>query len=355
MVDLPCIIDKIYATASFLCNLKIVGRLSIMRLSFLRLPFLEDSTPPPFYQTELSDKQRVQLDKWFIGHRSQAYYLKRFAEFDSHGKLYPRWHWAGAFMTFGWLLYRKRYLDCFVYCVAGLSFVKVNIALVLAACEFIFISGLPADYRAWVRVAIGGAVWLFWAVQVGRWSDAYYYRMARREIADVLELYPRQPAEQKAHLAKHGGVSWFGLSIAYGLFGVLVLMLGLQFVPIIAMQKEQDIIKNSYIALLQAKKQVAQDHAKNGCPTGKTLDKTSDTTLNKTPNTALPAADGAITVVNAVMGIQTDCAIDLQITDAQYPTRYLNGKHMYLYYDRTANAWRCQSNLNKAGVLGRCL
>lgn len=40
-----------------------------------RLPFLEDTTPPPFYLPHLSDKERIQLDKWFIGTRSQSYYL----------------------------------------------------------------------------------------------------------------------------------------------------------------------------------------------------------------------------------------------------------------------------------------
>ena len=97
-----------------------------------RLPFLEDTTPPPFYQATISAAKRRKLDQWFIGHRSQAYYLKRFDEFDRAGKLHARWHWAAFFMTFGWLLYRKRYLDCVVYCVAGWSFIKVNIAIILA-------------------------------------------------------------------------------------------------------------------------------------------------------------------------------------------------------------------------------
>lgn len=65
-----------------------------------RLPFLEDTTPPPFYQATISAAKRRKLDRWFIGHRSQAYYLKRFDEFDRAGKLHARWHWAAFFMTF---------------------------------------------------------------------------------------------------------------------------------------------------------------------------------------------------------------------------------------------------------------
>lgn len=85
--------------------------------------FIETDSPPPFYQAQLSDKQRRQLDQWYIGHRSQAYYLKRFEQFDKQNHLSAKWHWAAFFVTFGWLLYRKRYLDAIVYSVAGWSFI----------------------------------------------------------------------------------------------------------------------------------------------------------------------------------------------------------------------------------------
>ena len=111
-----------------------------------RLPFLEDTTPPPFYLPQLNQNKRTQLDKWFIGSRSQTYYLKRFQEFDTKGKLYPRWNWAAFFGTFGWLLYRKRYLDCLVYCVAGWSFIKLNIVIILVMCQFLFIDKLLMRY-----------------------------------------------------------------------------------------------------------------------------------------------------------------------------------------------------------------
>ena len=76
----------------------------------------------------------------------QAYYLRRFAEFDRVGRLHAKWHWAAFFMTFGWLLYRKRYLDCVVYCVAGWSFIKVNIVIILAVAEYVLIGFLADGY-----------------------------------------------------------------------------------------------------------------------------------------------------------------------------------------------------------------
>ena len=51
-------------------------------------------------------------------------------------------------------------------------------------------------------VGIGLAIWLFWSVMVARWSDAYYYRMARREIADdEHDLMPE--VLELAELAQH--------------------------------------------------------------------------------------------------------------------------------------------------------
>jgi len=101
--------------------------------------FIETDSPPPFYQEQLTPTKRQQLDKWFIGHRSQRYYLKRFEQFDQQGYLSPKWHWAAFFITFPWLLYRKRYMDAIVYSVAGWSFIQLNVAIVLVAFSLLMI------------------------------------------------------------------------------------------------------------------------------------------------------------------------------------------------------------------------
>lgn len=61
--------------------------------------FIETDSPPPFYQESLTPAKRKQLDKWFIGNRSQRYYLKRFEQFDQQGYLSPKWHWAAFFLS----------------------------------------------------------------------------------------------------------------------------------------------------------------------------------------------------------------------------------------------------------------
>ncbi|MBX4421302.1 hypothetical protein K4H00_25175, partial [Mycobacterium tuberculosis] len=65
------------------------------------------------------------------------------------------------------------------------------------------IRNLDEAIRMPLRIGIGLAIWLFWSVMVARWSDAYYYRMARREIADAIEMYPRDEEKQLAHIQYH--------------------------------------------------------------------------------------------------------------------------------------------------------
>lgn len=310
----------------------------------IRLPFLEDSTPPPFYRPELSADERVQLDKWFIGHRSQKYYLRRFAEFDQAGKLHARWHWAACFATFGWLLYRKRYLDCFVYCVAGLAFVKLNMVIVLAAAEFLVIGLLPEMWQMTARLIIGGAVYGFWAVQVGRWSDAYYYRMARREIADALDKFPHNKEAQEAHLRQYGGVSLVGLGMAYGLFALMVGVIGLQFVPIVAKEKEQAITEDIYLATNRAKLQVANIYAEHGCPVGHTADLSQE----------VKGAKVQLRVVDEVLGTKADCAVVTTVVGVGYPVRYLREQSLVFYHEKDGERWRCQSSLNKNHKIRAC-
>ncbi len=310
---------------------------------FVQLPFLENTSPPPFYQAQLSDKARKNLDKWFIGERSQAYYLKRFDEIDKAGKLIPSWHWASFFMTFGWLLYRKRYLDCLVYCVAGTSFIKVNIVLSLAMLEFLVIGGLDKAYQMPVRASVALVIWLFWAGMVARWSNAYYYRMARREIADALRLYPNDDEAQKAYLAYHGGVGWVGLLSAFGIFGVILMIIALQFVPMIATQQEKQLLYQSYQTANHAKARVEAIYQNTGqCPVGLPL--TAD------------SQQVSMTVVASVEGVKTGCAIKLVVTHATYPVRYLNGQTLVLYrLNDNSGRWRCQSSLNKAKTPQGCV
>lgn len=313
-----------------------------MMMQNFNLPFLEQTSPPPFYQKQLSASDRLRLDKAFIGQESQAYYLAQFDKIDKAGRLIASFHWSAFLMTFAWLLYRKRFLDCFVYCVAGWSFVKLTIVITLSILEYLLVRHLSDDIQWQVRVGVGASIWLFWAYQVGRWANAYYYRQARREIADALEKYPNDCMAQEDYLKQHGATSYAGMLMAFALFGVFLLIIAFQFMPIWAVQKEQDIIYQSYQTVNEAHKRVAVIYQKQGqCPVQLPL-----STVGQV---------GVMSIHKQWDGVKTDCAITLTVTQAHYPVRYLNGQTLTMYKVVDGDGWRCVTSLNKKQHPKRCI
>lgn len=305
--------------------------------------FIETDSPPPFYQEQLTSAKRKQLDQWFIGHRTQRYYLNRFEEFDNQGYLSPKWHWAAFFMTFPWLLYRKRYMDAIVYSVAGWSFMQLNVALILVFFEFAFMSYVPDAYHMATRVGIAAVIWLFWSCMVARWTDAYYYRMARREIADAINDYPRDEVAQKAHLQREGGVSLYGLGLGFGFFAFVLMVINVQFLPIIAKQKEREVLFNAYDIAKNAQTRVALIYEQTGsCP----IDLPLSTDAQQVTMHVSNQADGVP---------KTDCAVIATVRGVQFPTRYLNGQTLVFYHEATSDNWQCVSSLNKKQAPKSCM
>lgn len=297
--------------------------------------FIETGSPPPFYQEQLSAAKREQLDKWFISQRSQSYYLKRFKEFDEQGYLSPKWHWAAFFVTFPWLLYRKRYMDAIVYSVAGWSFIQLNVALILVAFEFVAMPFIADAYQMSIRVAIAALIWLFWSFMVARWTDAYYYRMARREIADAINDYPRDEAAQKAHLKKEGGVSLFGLGLGFGFFAFALMVIKVQFLPIVAKPKENEVLFDTYDTAKTAQNRVALSYRQTGqCPLNLPLDMGTQQV-----NIAVDTKAAGVT--------NTDCAVIATIQNVKFPLRYLNEQTLVFYHLPDSDNWRCTTSLNK--------
>ena len=305
--------------------------------------FIETDSPPPFYQDQLTAAKRKQLDKWFISHRSQHYYLKRFEQFDEQGYLSPKWHWAAFFVTFPWLLYRKRYMDAIVYSVAGWSFIQLNVALVLVAFEFVAMSYIPDAYQMATRIGIAAIIWLFWSSMVARWTDAYYYRMARREIADVVEDYQRDENAQKAHLQREGGVSLFGLGLGFGLFAFALMVIKVQFLPIIAKPKANEVVFDAYDTVKTTQNRVALLYQQTGqCPTNSSL------------NTATEQVN--IDIDTTAAGVaETDCAVIATIQNIKFPIRYLNDQTLVFYHVPDSDSWNCMTSLNKRQAPQSCL
>ena len=305
--------------------------------------FIETDSPPPFYQEQLTPAKRTQLDKWFIGHRSQHYYLKRFEQLDAQGYLSPKWHWAAFFVTFPWLLYRKRYMDAIVYSVAGWSFIQLNVALVLVAFEFLAMSFIPDAYQMATRIGIAAIIWLFWSFMVARWTDAYYYRMARREIADAIDDYPRDEAAQKVHLRREGGVSLFGLGLGFGIFAFALMVIKIQFLPIIAKPKANEVLFDAYDTAKTAQNRVALIYQQTGqCPIHLPID-------TGTQQIRIDIDKEAAGVV------ETDCAVIATIQNVQFPIRYLNQQTLVFYHVPDSDSWNCTSSLNKKLAPASCM
>ncbi len=305
--------------------------------------FIETDSPPPFYQEQLTPAKRKQLDQWFIGHRTQQYYLKRFEQFDKQGYLSPKWHWAAFFITFPWLLYRKRYMDAIVYSVAGWSFIQLTISIVLVFVEFAAMSFVPDTYQMPVRIGIAAIIWLYWSFMVARWTDAYYYRMARREIADAIENHPRDEETQKADLRREGGVSLFGLGLGFGIFAFALVVIKVQFLPIIAKPMENEVLFDAYDITKTAQNKVALIYQQTGqCPVDLALNMNSDNIK--------------VTIDTRTAGVpETDCTVTGTIQDVRFPIRYLNEQTLVFYHVPDSDHWRCTSSLNEKQAPAYCI
>lgn len=308
--------------------------------------FIEETSPPPFWQAGLTAEQRLKYDKAYIGSRSQAYYLKRFSQFDAAGRLSPKWHWSAFLMTFPWLLYRKRFLDSLVYAVAGWSFIQLNITIILVAIEFLVVGSLPEAWRMPTRVVVAGAIWLFWSVMVARWSDAYYYRMARREIADAIEMYPKDEEAQLAHIRRHGGVSMLGMGLAFGFFAFALMVIQVQFLPIIAKQKANEVLFEVYDIVESAQSRVEVIYRTTGqCPinTPLTTDDQKVTLKTLTKAEGIPAT--------------SPCMIQATVQGVSFPNRWLNGQTLTMYRvsDAKDSGWGCITSLNKKQTPRQCM
>lgn len=307
--------------------------------------FLETKPPLPFYQKQLVAKQRLYFDKLFIGERSQPYYLKRFASFDAAGKLEPRWHWAAFFMTLPWLLYRKRYLDGLVYAVAGWSFIQLIMAFTLAGFEYVFMGFIPTAWQMPVRFAIAGAIWLAWSAFVAMWADAYYYRVARREISELLDD-KRTEDEIIQHLQHEGGVGIIGLLASFALFGFALHVITQQFLPIYANQKQQAILFYVFDEATAVRKQVdAAYHKQQSCPLNLPL------RASQAYNTHQVYFN--LSTQLAGVSSQADCILTTTVTGVSWPNRQLN-KQTLVFYHLPHGHWGCISSLNNKQHPKKC-
>ena len=157
-------------------------------------------------------------------------------------------------------------------------------------------------------------------------------------------MYPDDKNAQKAHLIQHGQTSLLGLGYAFGVFGAILTIIVVQFVPLIAHQKEQETIYDSHRTARAVQQRVALIYEKtNKCPVGMPV---------STDNQKV-----SLDVVGSLPYVKTDCAVVATVSGARYPVRYLNGRNLTLYHTTDGDGksvWRCQTSLNKKQSPKRC-
>lgn len=302
------------------------------------------SSPPPFYQPQLSEQQRQSLDRLFIGRRSQRHYLKRFASFDRAQRIGMRWNWAAFAMTLPWMLYRKRYLDGLVYAVAGWSFLHLVIALTLVIAENVLVPFLPADWHWSFRFGWAGLIVLAWCVLTAGWADAYYYRVARREISETIEDR-LSPEQQQDHLTQEGGTSLWGAGLATSLFLFAIGTVYTVYLPLYATYQSRQRLLLVYELTVNAKQRVDQIYQQSQiCPVGLPL---------STDQQRLDVA--SVTVKRSAVGLPTDatCVVEATIEHTSWPIHNLQGERLSFYYQ--AGRWRCVTSISQRESPRGCL
>ena len=154
--------------------------------------------------------------KAVIGPKNQDYYLSQFARFDEAGKARVTWHWPALFVTFYWLLYRKMWLNAFLYFVAPyVIMIPVGIVAAIAGT-----SGGGDSILAVGNLLFLGAVFLLPPL----FANALYYRHCKKKIAEV-RASTGEVQRQLGELSGKGGTS--GVIIIFILAFVFIAILGI--------------------------------------------------------------------------------------------------------------------------------
>ncbi len=135
-------------------------------------PLLE---PPPVLP---SPEQTLQLYQAVIGTARQAYYLKRFFQFDAAGRPGPAWNWGAFASALNWSMFRGLWPWTFAY--TG--------ALILAALLVLGVGKLLLALPGVALLAALGVLLLAASVLPALFADAVYYRHSENRMNKALAV-----------------------------------------------------------------------------------------------------------------------------------------------------------------------
>lgn len=173
----------------------------------------------------------------FIGEKNQHYYLQKFQQFDRDGKTSLTWHWPAFFVAFYWMLYRKMWLNAFLY------FISPYIALVAGGIVIAMLGAVLGEHAASsLGVLLVTVFYIGIFVVPAMYANTWYYNHARKKIAET-EIYANNPQKRFGILAGRGGTSSILLFILL-FFGVFMMIGMLAAVAIPAYQGYVNKSKN---------------------------------------------------------------------------------------------------------------
>lgn len=144
----------------------------------------------------------------FVGDKNQHYYIEKFLQFDRDGKTSLSWHWPAFFVTFYWLLYRKMWLNAFLYMISPYV-VAIILTIITVALGT-------------VGAAIAGLGYFIFLLALfilpPLYANTWYYKQAKQKIADTA-VFANNPQKRFGILAGRGGTS--------GIIIILIMVFGL--------------------------------------------------------------------------------------------------------------------------------
>lgn len=141
--------------------------------------------------------------KAVIGPKNLGYYLDHFTRFDNEGKAGATWNWPAFFVTFYWMLYRKMWLNAFLYFLLPYLF----FALLGIVARVSNSSGL--------QFTMGYLFYLIAIfVLIPMYANALYYKQCRKKISTVIAT-PHDVQRQLGELSGKGGTSNIAIIIIF--------------------------------------------------------------------------------------------------------------------------------------------
>lgn len=130
----------------------------------------------------------------YVGPSSAEYYARKFDRFKNGGSAIS-WNWPAFFVSSFWLLYRKMWLNAFLYWFALPTALIVLSGIVAATID----AGMAIVFYY-------GAYFVIAFIVFPLYANRLYYAHAQSKVRHV-ESLNSSPAEQTARLVKIGGTS----------------------------------------------------------------------------------------------------------------------------------------------------